>query len=128
MIGGLFIALGILLFCLWLSVMFLWWQKERNTNEPLATDVALTYADKGQRLLRRGWYFSQRHLKEWALWGSKKVSKVFFSLFPNAAPAFAKRDELAGLKQGPSSFFLLSLSEKEKQGAGKRTVSRKRIV
>jgi hypothetical protein len=49
-------------------------------------------------------------------WGNKKLARMFFSVFPDAAPAFAKRDELAGLKHGPSSFFLKSISEDKRKG------------
>ncbi len=114
MILGLFISAIVLVVLLWLTVMYLWWQEVRKAHEALATDLALEYLDKGVRLARRGWYASEMHLKAVSSWSNKKLQKVFFSLFPSAESAFTKHDELAGLSQGPSSFFLMSISEKEK--------------
>ncbi len=112
---------------LWLTLMFMWWQRERKATEPLAADLALTYLEKCMRLARRGFYASELYAKEAGAWGGKKASKVFFKLFPKAASAFTKHDELAGLSHGPSSFFLLSISESQKTAPVKKS-TRKKIV
>ncbi len=106
-------------------MMFIWWQNERGEKAPLATDTALVYLDKCARLARRGWYASALYARTIGIWGNKKVSKLFFKLFPDAAPAFAKRDALLGLTQGPSSFFLLSISEEQKRKAKKDIAAKK---
>lgn len=128
MIIGLTITALSLLLLLWLTLMFMWWRKEKSLHDPLATDVALTYLEKCVRLARRGLYASEMYAKEAGTWSGKKVSRAFFSLFPGAASAFAKRDELVGLHSGPSSFFLLSISETQKTAPVKKSGSRKKIV
>jgi len=121
MILGLIVTVLALAILMWVVAMYIWWQKEQKVQEALATDVALEYLEKCIRLGRRGWYASEMHLRALALWGGKKMGKVFFSLFPSAEAAFTKRDSLAGLSHGPSSFFLMSISEKRKGAQKKKT-------
>ena len=48
---------------------------------------------------------------------AKKIVIFFFKLFPNAKLAFKKVDQLQGIKHGPSSFFLKTISEHKKKKA-----------
>jgi hypothetical protein len=107
----------------WVSIMYVWWKKEQGTEQMPATIVAAEYAAVGARLSRRGWYAFMLQVRALGNWGNKKFQKIFFSLFPDAEPAFAKHDQLAGLKHGPTSYFLRSISEKETT-ASKRTTKK----
>ncbi len=127
MILGLFLTIIGLTIGAWIVVMYIWWKEERGEKTTLATDVAFDYFEKCARLTRRGWYASALYARTLGMWGNKKASKLFFRLFPDAAPAFAKRDALLGLTQGPSSFFLLSISEEQKRKA-KKSLTAKKIV
>jgi hypothetical protein len=121
MIIALLVTTGLLALSLWLTVMYVWWKEEQGLAQASATTVATAYFAICARLTRRGWYACTMYAKALGAWTNKKMQKLFFSLFPGAQPAFAKHDELAGLKHGPSSYFLRSISEKE------TTVSKKTV-
>jgi hypothetical protein len=110
---ALLIATAVLALAGWLSVMYVWWRTENGVSDKPALAVANTYVAACIRLSRRGWYACTMYAKAVGIWGNKKMQKVFFALFPSAEPAFAKRDELVGLKDGPTSYFLRTISEKE---------------
>lgn len=65
----------------------------------------------GKRVLQLVWYY---------------IAKFFYFLFPKARHAFKKRDKMAGLTHGPSSFFLHKISEGKKARPGTRGVAKKR--
>lgn len=67
--------------------------------------------DKSIRLARRGWFLVLRYLDKLKAIVEKVLTKIFFAVFPNARKAFEKKDELIGLEHGPSSYFLMSVSE-----------------
>lgn len=127
MILGLLISIGAVALVLWLVLMFMWWRKERQKADPLVTAAASTLSGKCMRLARRGWYAIEMQAGKAGMWCNKKATRLFLSLFPSAAPAFAKKDELAGLSHGPSSFFLMSISQEQKVQA-KQPIIRKKIV
>jgi hypothetical protein len=52
----------------------------------------------------------------------RHIAKCFFYFFPSAHHAFKKRDRMAGLTHGPSSFFLHKISE------GKRVAKKRKGV
>lgn len=54
------------------------------------------------------------------------IAKFFYFLFPKAHHAFKKRDQMAGLTHGPSSFFLHKISEGKRARLGTRGVAKKR--
>ena len=56
-----------------------------------------------------GFYSARGLLLVW-----RYIAKFFYFLFPKALHAFKKRDEMTGLKHGPSSFFLHKISEHKK--------------
>lgn len=120
---SLFIVFAILVVALWLTIMFLWWRTEEKAHNPvLNTTLAIMYWQKIARTTRRTWYGVELYIKQGFVWANKKVSAIFFRVFPNAEPAFAKKDTLAGLKDGPSSYFLLSITENQKKVRRNRTV------
>ncbi len=97
---------------LWLLVMYGIWRK--TVKQEMTPDVAevLTPAyNKSVRLLRRGWFSILRYLQILKAFLEKILTKAFFAVFPNARKAFEKKDELTGLEHGPSSYFLMSVSE-----------------
>ena len=101
--------------------MFMWWRQENGLKDsPITTLDIEQYSQKAARLGRRGWYWSEMQLSHSVSWLNKKFASLFFSIFPNAAPAFAKKDELAGLKDGPSSYFLLTITEEQKRMRNRR--------
>ncbi len=125
MITSLFIAAVAFALFSWVAYMYLWWKKEQGTEEaPLTLATAQRSVDKSARLARRGWYKAQTQVQKAASWGSQKAGHVFFTVFPQAQEAFTKKDELTGLSHGPSSYFLLSLSEREAQ---KKRTRRKKM-
>lgn len=122
MISTLLVTAAILAIALWLTIMYAWWRQESGAPvRTPATAIAVSYAAVCTRLARRGWYACMLYVGTVRRWTNRKVQKVFFSLFPAAKPAFAKHDALAGLKHGPTSYFLRSISEKE-TAASKKTV------
>lgn len=126
MIVGLSITLFVLILGLWLLSMFAWWKKESGIVFPLLRFSSIfMYQDKTARLARRAGYGGMLYLKQSFFWAMKKMSKLFYAVFPNAERAFTEKDELVGLKQGPSSYFLMSLSEEEKKKEKTRSVKRK---
>lgn len=117
MLSTLLILLAVCLFLSWLTLMGIWWQKEHNNEKEFSFDQISYYGQYCARLARRGWYRCIFYLSRFGAWSNKKFARIFFSIFPNAEPAFTKKDTLTGLEHGPSSFFLKSISEKE----GKRS-------
>jgi hypothetical protein len=108
------------LFLSWMTLMRIWWKKERGLTQEFSEEHLLSYSKKGVRLTRRLWYRFTFYGQQVLTWLQRKLAKVFFSIFPNAAPAFAKKDGLVGLKHGPSSFFLKTISEKEEKKTRRR--------
>ncbi|HTH93450.1 MAG TPA: hypothetical protein VL576_03160 [Candidatus Paceibacterota bacterium] len=107
--------LAVLLIALWLSTMALWWQTEEGLErKTLKRGDVVRHWNKTARLARRSWYESIRYSKKAAVWGNKKAKTVFTTVFPRAKAAFAEQDLLTGLEHGPSSYFLASLSKREK--------------
>lgn len=91
-------------------MMAIWSIKKGSAQNPAEERIS-EFATKMVRLIRRGWYASLRGI----LIGLKTVvfllAKLFFFVFPNAKKAFEEKDELTGLTNGPSSYFLMSVSE-----------------
>lgn len=110
----------VILILAWVTLMGVWWQKEHKGENPLSSETIVTYGEFCARLARRGWYRCTFYFEKALSWSTRKLSKGFFILFPGAVPAFQKKDELAGFKHGPSSFFLKSISEKPKRTTRKR--------
>jgi hypothetical protein len=126
MIITLCIALFVLIVAFWLTSMYSLWQKESGViSKPLSMETVLVYGDKFERMVRRGYYTLTLYMKHGAHWTNKRMASLFFMLFPDAQPAFAKRDALTGLHQGPSSYFLMSISESKGQIRRKTRRSRK---
>lgn len=100
------------LIALWILTMYGVWRanNEAASEHGVAEALAPTYK-KSARLIRRGWFALLRVLNLLRSGLEKVVTKIFFSIFPNAKKAFEKKDELTGLEHGPSSYFLMSVSE-----------------
>lgn len=124
MIGGFLIAIAILAIASWFIIMLVWWQEERAKKEARLEEITLVYYEKISRFARRGWYACERYSSQIGVWIGEKAQKVFFRIFPDARDAFSKKDPLAGLHHGPSSFFLLSISETKKVPSKKNTTKK----
>ncbi len=106
------VMLIISLIVLWLLVMYGVWKKNaKQESVPDAIEALAPVYNKGTRLIRRGWFFVLRYLSVFRAFLEKVITKAFFAIFPNARKAFEKKDELTGLEHGPSSYFLMSVSE-----------------
>jgi hypothetical protein len=126
MIVALTVLLVVLIGAAWGTAMYASWkQSEGCTPTPFDPEAITAYFDKITRMIRRGYYSSMFYSKQTAVWGNRKLGSAFFTFFPDAAPAFAKRDMLIGLKDGPSSYFLMSISEEKPRPKTRR---RRKIV
>lgn len=97
---------------LWLLVMYGVWKKNaKQETVPDALEAITPVYNKSTRLLRRAWFTVLRYTRKIRLFFEKILIKVFFAVFPDARKAFEKKDELTGLEHGPSSYFLMSVSE-----------------
>ena len=99
----------------WLTFMYLWYRKEQYGTVPFGFEAFTRYFEKSERMVRRGWYATGMYTNHALVWGNKEFSKVFFKFFPKARRAFAPKDALTGLDHGPSSYFLMSISEPKKE-------------
>jgi hypothetical protein len=107
MFGKIF-AIIISLLSLWLLVMFLIF-REAHKKE---TNIEIKQiSNKYIRESRKFWFLFLRGVSYLRDFATKIIAKIFFYIFPKAKTVFEKKDELAGLEHGPSSFFLMSISE-----------------
>lgn len=114
------------LILLWgLSIYALWKKNKQQDLDPL-TELTPLY-NKTSRVLRRGWFATLRAITKAREGATIVATKIFFAIFPNARRAFEKKDELTGLEQGPSSYFLKSISpEKDELREERKRNRRKR--
>jgi preprotein translocase subunit YajC len=97
---------------LWLLVMYsLWKQKNKHQEIGSISEIVPQYYSKSSRFLRRLWFGILRLVSKLGDTITIFATKVFFGIFPKAKRAFEKKDELTGLEQGPSSYFLMSITE-----------------
>jgi hypothetical protein len=112
----------------WIYSVFLSWKESEGTVfEPITQSFFVEKWNVLARLVRRGWYRANLEGKTVLTWSGKKAEGAFVTVFPKAAPAFTKKDELTGLKQGPSSYFLKSISI-PKKSTEKRLPKTKKVV
>lgn len=104
------VSLFISLLILWLTAMLMLWRKEGQQTETLAEELN-PLVSKSVRTVRRTWFLFLRGVRKVQDFLTLIITKLFFTLFPKAKKAFEKKDELTGLQQGPSSYFLMSISE-----------------
>jgi hypothetical protein len=88
-----------------------WRKNKKQEMTPDVVEALKPTYDKSIRLARRGWFLVLRYLEKIRAAVEKILTKLFFTIFPNARKAFEKKDELIGLEHGPSSYFLMSVSE-----------------
>jgi hypothetical protein len=97
---------------LWLLVMYaVWKQKNKHQEVNSISEIVPQYYSKSSRFLRRLWFGILRLVSKLGDITTIFATKVFFGIFPKAKRAFEKKDELTGLEQGPSSYFLMSITE-----------------
>jgi hypothetical protein len=104
------VSLFISLLILWLVAMLMLWRKEGQQTETLVEELN-PLVSKSVRTVRRTWFLFLRGVNNVRDFLTTLIIKLFFTLFPKAQKAFEKKDELTGLQQGPSSYFLMSISE-----------------
>ena len=96
--------------------MALWWRSVQEKPIKIIKREDVVYRwNKAARIARRSWYESQRYSKKAVSWGNEKVTNAFVTVFPKSKPAFVEKDLLTGLQDGPSSYFLASLSKTKKK-------------
>jgi hypothetical protein len=104
--------------------MYLWYSDEQGRAlSPFRIEQIESKLEQVARFGRRGWYSATRLGAKGLAWSGSHMESAFLTIFPKAAPAFAKRDRLTGLNHGPSSYFLMSISEKRKKVARKEILS-----
>ena len=119
---SLFIWFIISLLVLWLVVMIILWRKQVGGDVLREINPLIK---SGVRGTRRIWFLILRGINTVRSYFTRVIAKLFFWVFPNAKEAFEKKDELAGLEQGPSSYFLMSISEGLPTQAEKEKVAKK---
>ncbi len=124
------IVLIILVISTWLYAMYLAWKFDQGVaSGTIRTAPFLVRWERGIRLTRRGWYGAAMHAKQVLNWGNRKAGDAIVSVFPKTAPLFTKPDALTGLTDGPSSFFLKSISPSVKNPLKKKRLStRKKMI
>lgn len=105
------VSIVILLIALWLAAMVELWNINKGTYQGPAEERVANLLIKTVRLIRRGWYASLRAIVQGLKVLAVYIARGFFAIFPNAKSAFENKDELTGLTDGPSSYFLMSVSE-----------------
>ncbi len=125
MIGKIF-ALIISLLALWLLIMFVIFKEHhKKESEKELEQISNKYA----RSFRKAWFLILRITKRLRGFMTKIIAKAFFYVFPKAKTVFEPKDELAGLEHGPSSYFLMSISENKDKvntpDGGKKKTRRK---
>ena len=111
----------------WILGLYALWSQETNTLTSVDTHDIARASRWIRRLTRKAWFRILRITHQGSVWCGSHISRLFFTLFPKARHAFEKKDELTGLSHGPSSYFLLSISE-SKESPQKKTRQRKKIV
>ena len=121
------ILLGLILLT-WIYSMYVSWKIAQGVP-PLLLEAAPFVARWAQlaRLTRRGWYKGMFKTEQVLSWSTTHIKNVFVKIFPNSAPVFTKRDAMTGLTQGPSSYFLKSISTSRKPG-NKRLNKTKKMI
>lgn len=114
---ALVITLAATLILAWMTAVYgAWRASEHKEGVPITAEVLTDQAEKVLRLVRRGWYSTERTAEQVVRWGGKKSADAVVKVFPKAAPVFAEKpDALTGLTHGPSSYFLKSISPEEKK-------------
>lgn len=102
----------ILALATWLFAMFLSWKLSHGVAlHPIDRKTLEPTALQAQRTVRKYWYHGLFRLEQGRTILLEKAEKLLVQIFPKAGPAFTKKDPLTGLEQGPSSYFLLQISE-----------------
>ncbi len=121
------ITIIVLALGLWIYSVYLSWQASVHTPfTPITPIAVLPLYMRLERLLRRGWYAFRLQTRKVGIWSGKHAEHAFVKVFPGAAPAFSRYDNLTGRQQGPSSYFLKSLSTRS-QTIRRSTRSKKLI-
>ena len=96
------------LIILWILIMFLLWRKHENAHIVEKENIVI---NKFTRNLRKILFGVIRLINKIKTFIKKHLTKVLIFIFPKASKAFEVKDPLIGLEQGPSSYFLMSISE-----------------
>lgn len=105
------VSIVILLLALWLTTMIALWNNTKGAYQDPAEEQLNVVTTKTVRLIRRGWYATLLAIIMALKKIASYIARGFFTLFPKAQKAFEKKNELTGLTDGPSSYFLMSVSE-----------------
>ncbi len=110
-----FIVLIVLsILTIWGTTLYLWWREETGTPVQSLTVPTITRKiDHLARIGRRGWYTVCRVVDMLLHKIGSSIIKTILRIAPRLTPAFTQKDVLTGLKHGPSSYFLMTISEKK---------------
>lgn len=119
------ITVVIFIALLWVLSMYRLWKYHYKANLEEGV-VVQEKVSATARALRKCWFAFERGMQSVRALVTRYATKLFFFLFPKAKDAFIPKDELTGLKDGPSSYFLMSVSEYKAEA--KKPARRKRKI
>ncbi len=110
----LIVIIAISLLVLWGTTLYLWWREETgNPVAPLTAPVIARKIDQCIRICRRGWYSSCRIVDTTSRKTGSYILNILLRIAPRLEQVLTRKDALTGLKHGPSSYFLMTISEKK---------------
>lgn len=115
----------VLLVAVWLLTMVILWKTHESRSEDYVS-VVHPLIKKSMQVARRIWFTLLRAITAARIFSTRIITKLFFAIFPNARKAFEQKDELTGLEQGPSSYFLMSISEGKEEVVSQEKKSRRK--
>lgn len=107
---GLIILFIVSLIILWLFIMYSLWKKDDLERKYLESNIN-RFSYKTAQVSRKIYFLLTRKIDILRSKITLYLAKAFFFFFPKAKKAFEKKDALTGIEQGPSSYFLMSISK-----------------
>lgn len=108
----LLISIAATIVLLWITSMVLWWQEENDIQTQTIDKTISRQGEHIARYGRRGYYALGLYGKKLSSWSTKKTKAFLAVHFPKMYKTIKKPDPLTGLKHGPASYFLHTISEK----------------
>lgn len=95
----------------WMTALYILWSTAQGKEHARFTDHLIVRIVALVRIARRYLFACRRFLLIVGKGIKTSALYLFFIVFPSAKKAFRSQDELTGLTKGPSSYFLMSVSE-----------------
>lgn len=98
----------------WFIAQFGAWRNAQQIQR-VSRFEKLTDLERVMRYLRRGRYSTERVVRSGFDIVSATARRSIVFLFPKSKKVFSDIDPLTGLQHGPSSYFLMEISQREKK-------------